>query len=669
MKRLSSALLVLTSLLALHGIGCFGGESDGTGDSAGTEDGLPQDSGTLALSHAGDAIVGGATYNIPDNNDPASSNVALFSEQKDLMTLTNTTAANITIHSISVTAEEGFEAEEFSIRDAESLKNELLEVSDVVVAGGATFDFYIRFYPVYSGERRATLSVKYLDSEGEQELAVHITASGRPSDNAVKFSGGTEALHKVLGSTGTDEQVTGMVGDADGNTYFLAQTKVVPGYDGFYYDLVFGQVKADGTIGWAKIYSRSNAWEWSPDPGQNDETGGSPNAITIDSEGYLYIAGSMSSGNTNNDTAAHVMKVKAADGSIVWDKLWRPEWTTGSFLDRMGAVGYAVAVGGNRVFVTGSTGDGNVHGVLGSGSSVLLLALDKADGTLAFHHALDVAKGYNDRGYAVVADATGANVFVGGLTNGRGLLVKYGKTDGAAPEVAWVKQLDMGTGSNVYGLDSDGTDAYLALDRRGAATFFSVAKVNGADGSIAWSKTFESNAGDSNNCNVVKVFGDFVYAGGRIGVSVMDAQMGDGFMLRLGKADGALSWSGIYYTGKGPNEIEEHRIKGFAVAGNTLYVAGQVYTGSTGDETYRYDGYWYDGIGNLVDFKELVAASVAELDPFEPTNGEVRDTSASATVVYDPLPAVLEFVDAVSKKLGTGGTVDEDLFWMKFDLK
>jgi len=47
----------------------------------------------------------------------------------------------------------------------------------------------------------------------------------------------------------------------------------------------------------------------------------------------------------------------------------------------------------------------------------------------------------------------------------------------------------------------------------------------------------------------------------------------------------------------------------------------------------------------------------------------VRDTSASATVVYDALPAVLEFVDAVSKKLGTGGTVDEDLFWVKLDLK
>lgn len=664
--------LFLGAMMVVLGLSACGGGDEGAGDvTPGTEDGIagedvPAVSGSLTLAHAGDEIAPGATYNIPDNNDPASSNVALFSEQKDLMTLTNGSDGDITVNAITVAVTQGVE-EEFSIVDAASLANEPLVVADEVVAAGATFDFYVRFYAIYSGEQKATLTITYTDSEGTFDYVVYVTASGRPSDNAYPFSGGTLVEHKLLGSTGTDEQVTGMVGDADGNTYFLAQTKEVPGYDGFYYDLVVGRANADGSAGWRKIYSRENAWEWSPDPGQNDETGGSPNAIVLAGDA-IYIAGTMSEGNTNNNNAVHVMKVNAADGAIVWDKLWRPEWTDGSFLDRMSAFGYAVAVGGDTVFVTGTTGDGNAHGTLGSNSSVLLLGLSTTDGSLLFQQAVDVAPTYNDRGYAVVADADGANAYVGGLTNGRGLLMKFANANTAAPEVAWVKQLDMGTGSNVYGLDLDGGDLYLALDRRGAATFFSTARVAGADGSVVWAKTYEGNNGDSNNCNVVKAFGDHVYAGGRIGFSVMDAQMGDGFLMRLNKADGALDFAGVYYTGKGPNEIAEHRVKGIVEAGDALYVAGHVYTGSTGDETYRYDGYWYDGVGQLADYPELAASDIADFEAYETTNGEVRDAATQSPAAWDDLPDVLAWVDAVSKKTGTGASVDEELFWMKLEL-
>jgi hypothetical protein len=650
--------------------GCGGGgdggneaadvQQDGPGDAAAT--------GPLVLSHAGKTIGSGATYNVPDNNDPASSNVALFSSQMDLMSLTNESGGDVTIAAITLTVAQGTLPEEFSLGDAASLKEEPLVLADQVVAAAGTFDFYIRFFPLFSGERAATLAIDYSAPDGQHSIEVHVTGSGRPSDNALPFSGGTVALSKVLGSTGTDEQATGLAGDAQGNTYFLVQTKEVPGYDGFYYDLVIGRINADGSKGWFKIYSRSNAWEWSPDPGQNDETGGSPNAIVMAADGFLYVAGAMSAGNTNNDTAAHVMKMDPKDGKILWDKVWRPEWTDGSFLDRMGAVGYAVAVGGGRVFVTGNSGDGNAAGTLGSGSSVLLLALDAADGKLLFHQDVDVAVGSNDRGHAVVADAAGANVWVGGLTNGRGLLMKFTKTDTAAPEIAWAEKLDMGTGSNVYGLDLDGGDVVLALDRRGATTLFSVARVSGSDGSITWAKTYDANAGDSNNCNVVRVFGDYVYAGGRIGFSVMDAQMGDGFVLRLKKADGTLDWAGAYYTGKSPNQIEEHRVKGIFVAGNAMYVAGQVYTGSTGDEFYRYDGLWYGGLGSLSEYAELTPAAIGDYNAYEPTNGAVKDTADVCPATFDDLPAALVFLDAVEKP-GQGGTVDEDLFWMKIDLK
>jgi hypothetical protein len=681
MRTLGLALaLILT--LGLFAAACDGGDDATPGvdthgsDTVGGVDttpgaDIPAVSGTIELTHAGAAYPAGTSYNVPDNNDPASSNLPLFSLQKDLMTIRNTSDGAVTLHAVTLTEADGVLDEEWQILDAAQLGDHTLELVDTEIAAGGIFDFYLACQPVYSGERAATLTLNYTDAEGTFDYVVPVTGTGRPSDNAVPFVGGTLDAHKVLGNIDTDEQATGLVADEAGNSYVLMQTKVVPGYDSFYYDLVLGKITPDGTLAWAKIYSRKSAWEWCPDPGQNDETGGSPNALSLGPDGALYVAGNMSDANTNNNNAVHVMKVDTEDGSLVWDVLWRPEWTDGTFLDRMGAGAYAVAAAGGRVFVTGHTGDGNVNGVMGSGSSVLLLALDAVDGAQIFAQAADVAATYNDRGHAVAADAAGANVFVGGLTNGRGLLMKWTGTDTDAPELAWVKKLNMGTGSNVYGIDEDGGDAYLALDRRGASTFFSVARFAGADGSAVWAKTYQGNNGDNNNCNVVTVSGDWVYAGGRIGISTMDSQMGDGMILRLGKADGALGWAGHYYTGKSPNEIEEHRIKGIAIVGDALYLGGQVYTGSNGDANYRYDGYWYDGLGTLEDFEEIeVIDATADVGVFEPTNGAVKAVADHhEEVAFDDLPEDLAWLDAAEKMNGLGGTVDEEYFWMKLTLK
>ncbi|MFH1466201.1 MAG: hypothetical protein ABIO70_17585 [Pseudomonadota bacterium] len=624
--------------------------------------------GVIALSHAGAVIASGGDYNVPDDNDPASSNMPLFSEQKDLMTITNVSDAAVTINSITLTEGGGVYDEEWTLRDADSLTDEVLELADLSLAAGETVDFYLACQPVFSDERAATLTIQYTDGGGAHDYVVDVTGSGHPGDDAHPFSGGTVALHKLLGSLDTDEQATAMVADSSGNTYFSLQTKEVPGYDGYYYDTVVGKVSSDGDLEWAKIYSRSPAWEYSPDPGQNDETGGSPNALALDGYGGLYLAGCMSQSTSNNNNAVHVMKVDTNDGDLSWDVIWRPEWTTGSYLDRMAAFGYALDVAGGRVFVTGSTGDGAAHGTLGSSSSVLLLGLSASDGSLAFQTAVDVESGYNDRGHAVKANADGSSVFVGGLENGAGLLMRFDDTDGASPSLGWVERLDMGTGSNVYGLDYDDGDLYLALDRRGASTAFSFARVAGADGSVTWAKTYEGNFGDNDNCNVVSVFDDYVYAGGRLGVSVMDSQMGDGQIVRVAKEDGAFDWAGTYYTGKSPDEIEEHRVKGIAVVGGDLYLAGQVYTGNTGSEYYRYDGYWYDDMGSLADYA-LTPAAITDADQYTPSNGEVRDVDVEdGTAVWDDLPADVEWVDAAEKALGTGGTVDEEFFWMKLEL-
>jgi len=626
----------------------------------------PDQQASLTLTHAGVDYDSGSSYNVPDDNDPASSNIALFSEQLDIFSVRNLGAAALTLNTLTLTPAAGSHAEEWSLRDANDLAHPVLVVQDVQIAAGATFDFYVRLYPVYSGERRASLALTYTDADGAKSYSLNVTGSGRPSDDARPFTGASPVLHKLLGITSTDEQATAMVADASGNTFILLQTKVVPGYDGFYYDLVLARVNPEGTLAWAKIYSRQNAWEWCTDPGQNDETGGSPNALVYGPDGYLYVAAAASSGNTNNNNGALVLKIDPADGAMQWQSIWRPEWAA-SPLDRMSATGYALAVADGRVFVTGTSGDGNAHGTLGSNSSVFLVGLDAVDGGLLFQRAVDVAVGYNDRGYAVVALPDASAVFVGGLTNGRGLLMRFTGTDGADPTLAWTKQVDMGLGSNVYGLALDGADVVVAADRRGASTYFSVLKIAGADGSLLWGKTYPAGANDSSNTNVVYVSGQHVYAGGRIGLSVFDAQQGDGMLLRLDKDTGAFSFGGVYYTGKGPDEIEEHRIKGLAVAGSSLFVAGQVYTGSTGTPGYRYDGYWYEADAALEDYAPAIS-DIAAPDLYTCSNGAVQDAATQVAAAWDPLPAEVLWQDALAKKEGHGATVDEDFFWMKLDL-
>lgn len=660
--------IVVALGLGLAGCPLGGGGGGSSGDPDG---GAGEGSPSFAMTHPGGDLDPAQAYNIPMNADPASSNVALFSQQKDRLSVRNGGTEPITITAVTLVPEAGTMAEEFDLRDFDSLLNEPLVVDNDAVAPGETFDFYVRFYPVFSGERAATLTIEYLDGGEPFTSTLRITGTGRPSDNLRPLADATLLAHKLLGTTGTDEQAVGMAADDQGNTYFLLQTKQLPGYDGFYYDLVLGLITPEGTLGWTKIFSRASMWEFVRDPGQNDETGGSPNAIVYD-DGSLYIACSLSEGNGGNNLMATALKVNAADGAVVWQKMWRPEWPEGSESTkaRMGSEAYSLATGGDYVYVTGTCGSGSEDNVIGGGL-VMLLGLAKTDGSLLFQRGYNVAEGYNDRGHAIGATADG-RVIVGGLTNGRGLAMGFTGADTADPQIAWVKHLNMGLGSNVYALDLDSTGAYLAADRRGGGTLFSVIKLDIATGATAWMSTYASDFGDNNNANTISVVGDQVFAGGRIGFSVMDNQFGDGFITSLDAATGAENWSGIYYTGKGPNEMCEHRIKGVTLVGDKLYAVGQVYTGNTGDENYRYDGYWYQGLGEFapdtdIAITDLAAADVAVIDPATDA-GEARDLTAVTEADWDDLPEQVVWIDALDKKNGQGATADEDFFWMKLDL-
>ena len=133
-------------------------------------------------------------------------------------------------------------------------------------------------------------------------------------------------------------------------------------------------------------------------------------------------------------------------------------------------------------------------------------------------------------------------------------------------------------------VDKDG-NAYVALDRRGATTYFSYGRVN-ADGTLAWAKTFPGGNGDKSNVNAIKIVDDTLYVGARIAILNFDGTFGDGLFLACGLADGATKWSTFHYSGKGPQTIAEHRVKGLVATTDGLVVLSQVWTGNMNGVRY-----------------------------------------------------------------------------------
>lgn len=475
--------------------------------------------------------------------------------------------------------------------------------------------------------------------------------SGKGRDKAMFHSETTTTAHKLFGGQETDEMVTGMVADKQGRIFFAGQATGIK--DRFAYDIFYGCINTDNTLAWAKLWNGPFR-DYSRDPGQNDETGGSANAISIDDQGFIYLAGAVSPSKQNNNYAALVIKIDPNSGQPVWEKMWRPDWP-GAVLAKHSAEAYALDVKDGHVYVTGTTGAAEQN----SDALVFLLSLSESDGSIEFQHYVDPTPQSNDRGYAIKADGNG-NVYVGGIAAKYGLLVKFKQADTKAPKVAWARALNIGWGSNVNCLDVDAqNNVYLSCDRRGATTYFSVLKMS-TDGKLLWGKTYDGGSNKNNNCNMVKVIGDSLYAGGRTGQSWYDAQMGDGKLIKLSTADGSEKWSAFYFNGKGPNEICEHRVKGIAVIGNDICVIGQAYTGTLNG--VRYWGYWYNGVNKLSDYKpqDIKDLAMPENAAKDMPKGMVKDASRQRKL--EDLKAILPWQDASAKH--DGKAPDSDLiFW------
>jgi hypothetical protein len=534
---------------------------------------------------------------------------------------------------------------------------ETLSVKDQKIAG--SFVFHLDYCPLSGGERTATVSIGY-----DNGKTFRFTVKGRGRPEEFKLSSKADmTMNKVWGgyNKNQDERPAGMIADSAGNMFFAGNGKYLSS-DTFYYDIFVGRINADGSEGWKYVY-HSKFNDRMPDPSQNDESGGSSNAICMDSQGFLYITGSVGNGS-NSAYLSLIMKINPADGKEVWRKYWFADTSRLKFTDSSEA--YAIDTANGMVFITGQGKDqtSNTQGVFVS-------AFSASDGSHIWSRIINPnGNNYNDRGHAIKADGLGNLIIAGwqGENTGSPFLAKLGNIE-SRPTLEWARNFNMGTGSNFNGIDVDpGGNIYLSADRRGATTYFSIIKVS-PDGKQVRGTTVPGTAGGNNNTKVVKVIGDAVYAGGRIGISGLDTGLGDGMLAKFATSDLSLIWAALYYTGTGPQEVAGNHIKGIAANGSDLLLYGEVYTGNANN--FRYYGYWYDLPAKPESYapgNSDVSASTVMIDMVKAglvdglTNGGV----------YEPIAASvnLEYQDAAAKNEASHGSqVDGDVTFMRLKLR
>ena len=538
-----------------------------------------------------------------DYFDFTANGIAPYSFSRHSMQIVNNTAADVTIDSMVLTPQTNTLDSEWTLIDANNLTPTPFDITNAVIPAYGSLDFDMYFVPVASDFRVEDITITY---DGTETYPWTMTGRGR---DALMLSDSQNTVSKVHGDPVEDTLSGGAVGDGNGNIVYNGN---VNGWsDGFSENIVVSKMSANGTLAWSKEWHEAYE-QLSPDSGQNGETGGGAESIAY-AGGSAYIVGHRSQSNFNSRFQSLVMKVDATTGAMGWAVGFSPENIDPPSLAWQNSHAYAVDASiADRVIVTGTSFDN---------AEVLLFALRKSDGSLIWSKQIDIAPGYNDRGHTVAVDGSG-NAWIGGITDGRGFLARVTGVDGAVPTLDFVKRIDMGIGSNINSMDVDSSGAvFVSMDRRGLPTWLSVAKF-ASSGAQLWAKTWDdTNAGDNNNTHVVRLdeSTDKLYVGGRVAVATADTQFGDAFLMRLNTADGSYDWGMQYYTGKGAEEVLEHRVKGIVLDGGDLQLLVQSYTANL--NFGHYWGYWYD----------LQDNPLADL-----TLGEVPGDGAVMLVDYNP---------------------------------
>ncbi|MBI5607393.1 MAG: hypothetical protein HY902_00775 [Deltaproteobacteria bacterium] len=629
---------------ATNSSGGNGAGQDAVSDTATASD-------TAATGDAGDKLP--TTVTVLSNAKPvesswfipmnaANNKIALFSEQREPFTVNNMTGKTVTVKDVTLTPAADSPAEEWSLQKYD-IKAKPIDAAGATIATGKSYDFYVRFYPVLGAERKATLKVE--TDAGTFEIAL----SGRGAPDSTWPVGATVEPDQALGTPDKDELVGTMVADSAGNQYVSANVD-------FSIDegVLVTKVGADGKLLWSKFWNGQYK-DRARDPGQNAESGGSAGSLSLDAAGNLYAIASISRSSANSAFNGGITKI-GADGTPAWSKLFGY-----GKLDKasQSAEFYAVDASGPVVYAAGTCGDPT--NAIGGEGLALFVALDPADGSVKAKKGFDFTPTYNDRIYAVRGDGKGS-AWIGGVSGSGAYIAKIKNAD-SAPEIEWVKTVGLGKGGNVNSLDLDGAgNLYAGLDVRGSLTALAFGKF-GPDGSALWTKQVLSGSGDKNNVHVARFIGGKLWVGGRIFIDGFDGQMGDGWLGRV-SPDGALEWSAFHFSGKGPDEMAEHRVKGIAVTGDKVRAVSQVYTGTMNG--VRYAGYWYNGSAGIDKLDVAVDALKDGTAKNYPLAGsDVSD--ASTLVTWKDPPKTVPLQASLAKHDGT--PPDSDLMLSAMTVK
>lgn len=382
-----------------------------------------------------------------------------------------------------------------------------------------------------------------------------------------------QVLDMVLGNStnNDDELVGGMVVD-NSNNMFISMNITDASVNR---SIIVAKVSSTGSLLWAKLLD-SGKEELSPDSGENAETGGTSGSIDIDNDGNIFIVGKGGASNSTFNSLI-VAKINGTDGSLIAAKKWRKNW---SEIGSAESIGYAIDAEGDFVYIVGFTGENKVP----------VLCINRQTMDLLYQYELDLTQGTVTRGYAVKADASG-NLYIAGLDGSKTFVVKIANANSSAPSLVYSKYIGLPYAARINNLDLDNTGIYFSADIRGANTDFVTFKTD-FDGQFLWGVSYKDDGNDRNNTHTVKVAGNYLYVGGRIGLKDLDIKQGDGIVLCVDKSNGNFQWAKVLFSGK-EEGICEHRIKGISVLSNgNIAVIGQVYGGN--DNTDHFYAEWVE---------------------------------------------------------------------------
>lgn len=370
--------------------------------------------------------------------------------------------------------------------------------------------------------------------------------------------------------------------------------------------IIVCKVSKNGSLLWSKILSCSDVYQ--PDSGENDETGGTAGSMDIDENGYIYIVGNVI---LPQDFAGILIAKLNENGQLVTAKIWKKAFQAIAINE---ALGYAIDVAGNYVYVVGKNGDNKIP----------LLCLNKQTMEIVAQHLIEITSGTAKRGYAVKGTEDGT-VYIGGVEGSYPILIKINNAHTATPSIEFCNYVSLPYGTRIDCIDIDNTGIYISANVRGVITSLVAFKTD-LNCNFKWGISFKNDDNDRNNSHFIKIIDNYVYVGGRIGLKELDIQEGDGCLLKLDKNNGTLLWARMYYTGTIKEQVCEHRLKGIGkTPDGKLIVFGQVYGGN-----YNYEHFY----GGWIENKNLTT-----------TQYNVNFTPKSATISNIPYANNLNSLD------------------------